>query len=291
VSEALQTVAQVLTQAKAAGLERLDAQQLLAHVLARPRAWLLAHDDAELSTQQAEAYRGLVQRRAAGEPFAYLVGEREFHGLTLKVSPAVLIPRPDTETLVDWALELLAGEFAALPAPRVIDLGTGSGAIALAVKHRHPSAQVTAIDASPQALAVAQHNAQTLGLSVQFAESNWWQALGDQSWHLALSNPPYIAGDDPHLDALRHEPREALTPGGNGFSAIDTLLAGAPAHLQEGGWLLIEHGHEQGGGVRERLVTAGFMEVCTRSDIEGRERCSGGRWCRRDTCFGGSPRP
>jgi release factor glutamine methyltransferase len=272
------TIAIALEAARGLGLERLDAQQLLAHLLQRSRSWLLAHDDEPLSAEQAAAYDALCRRRAGGEPFAYLVGEREFHGLVLQVSPAVLIPRPDTETLVDWALELLATDLtlAALPSPQVLDLGTGSGAIALAVKHRCVRARVQALDASAGALAVARANAERLQLDVSFTVSDWWSAIAAPV-HLALSNPPYIAGGDPHLAALQHEPLQALTPGGDGLGAIDRLTAGAIAHLHPGAWLLIEHGFDQGEAVRQRLLQAGLVDVSTRRDIEARERCSGGR--------------
>jgi release factor glutamine methyltransferase len=272
------TIATALAAARTLGLDRLDAQLLLAHLLQRPRSWVLAHDDDPLSAEQTTAYETLCRRRAAGEPLAYLVGEREFHGLVLRVSPAVLIPRPDTETLVDWALELLATDpaLATLPNPEVLDLGTGSGAIALAVKHRCGRARVQALDASPQALAVAQANAKRLQIDVGFLLSDWWSMV-TAPVHLALSNPPYIAGGDPHLAALRHEPQQALTPGGDGLGAIDRLAAGAHAGLHPGGWLLIEHGHDQGEAARQRLKQAGLVEVSTRRDIEARERCSGGR--------------
>lgn len=274
------TVGDALREAQALGVARLDAQQLLAHVTGRPRTWLLAHDDAPLAPEDAARHAQLLQRRAAGEPFAYLVGEREFHGLMLQVTPAVLVPRPDTETLVDWALSLLEppGPLACLPAPAVLDLGTGSGAIALALKHRSPRAEVCALDASTAALSVAQGNARRLTLDVRFMASDWWSAVPGHSVDLAVSNPPYIAADDPHLAALGHEPLAALTPGGNGLAAFDRLIEGAPPHLRPGAWLLLEHGHDQGPAVRQRLQRAGFAQVDTRLDIEGRERCSGGQW-------------
>ncbi|WP_157263510.1 peptide chain release factor N(5)-glutamine methyltransferase [Azohydromonas aeria] len=272
------TVRESLARARALGLDRLDAQLLLAHHLGRPRSWLLAHDDALLTAAQREAFDADAARRVDGMPISYLLGQREFHGLTLQVTPDVLDPRPDTETLVDWALELLSGALAALPAPQALDLGTGSGAIALAVKHGAPRVRMRALDASAAALAVAQGNAQRLGLEVEFSQSDWWQALTPPRLHLALSNPPYIDGDDPHLAALRHEPLQALTPGADGLQAIRRIVEGAPAHLEPGAWLLLEHGFEQGEAVRKVLRRHGFADVATRCDLAGLERCSGGRW-------------
>ena len=270
----VETVGQALAQARALGLDRLDAQLLLAHRLGRSRSWLLAHDDAPLAPPDAQACRQLFERRAAGEPLAYLVGEREFHGLGFAVSPAVLVPRPDTELLVDWALESLAGELAA---PRVLDLGTGSGAIAVTVAHRRPAATLTATDIDAAALAVARANAARHRVDVEFLQTGWWQGLAGRQFDLVLSNPPYIAGDDPHLPALRHEPVLALTPGGDGLDALRQIVAGAPAHLAAGGWLLLEHGHDQGAAVRSLLQAAGLVGVQTRRDLAGRERCTGGR--------------
>lgn len=267
------SVATLLARARALGVDRLDAQLLLAHRLGVSRAWLIAHEDATVS--DAPAAEAQLARRADGVPLAYLLGRREFHGLELLVTPAVLDPRPDTETLVDWALERLA------PMPhgaRVIDLGTGSGAIALAVKQSRPDVEMFATDASAEALAVACGNAQRLGLQVTFAQGDWWHAVPDLRFDLALSNPPYIAGDDPHLAALQHEPREALTPGGNGLGAIERIVADAPQHLRPGGWLLLEHGFDQQNAVQARLAASGFVELATRQDLAGRPRCSGGRW-------------
>ena len=271
------TVAAALAWARQQGLDRLDAQLLLVHLLEQGRTWLIAHDDAALPPATALAYRSACQRRAAGEPLAYIIGEREFHGLRLQVSPAVLVPRPDTELLVDWALALLPG----LPTatPRVLDLGTGSGAIALAVAHRHPAAQVSATDLSPAALAVAQANASRLGLRIATRAGRWWQAVAaDGHWDLVLSNPPYIAAGDPHLPALHHEPLLALTPGGDGLGALREIVAGAPRYLSPGGWLLLEHGWDQASAVAALLAQAGFVQISTRQDIEARPRCSGGCW-------------
>ena len=273
----LADVATALAWARHQGLDRLDAQLLLGHLLQQGRPWLIAHDDAGLSPGAALAYRSACQRRAAGEPLAYLVGEREFHGLLLRVTPDVLVPRPDTELLVDWALDLLPS--LATAGPRVLDLGTGSGAIALAVAHRHAAAQVTATDLRPAALAVAQGNAARLGLAIETCAGRWWQAVAPaRRWDLVLSNPPYIAGGDPHLPALRHEPLLALTPGGDGLDALREIIGGAPCRLCVGGWLLLEHGWDQAGAVAALLAQAGFADISTRTDIEARPRCTGGCW-------------
>ncbi len=270
------TVAQALAGARAAGLDRLDAHWLLGHLLQRDSAWLVAHGDHPLPADIARRHAGLVARRAAGEPLAYLVGQVGFHGLTLRVTPDVLVPRPDTETLVDWALDLLPGLGAARP--RVLDLGTGSGAIALAVKHRQAAAEVTATDLSPAALAIAQGNARALDLRLHWAQGAWWQALPAESrFDLVLSNPPYIAGADPHLPALQHEPLLALTPGGDGLDALRTIVAGAPHHLRPGGWLLLEHGWDQADAVAGLLRAAGFEAIGHRHDLGGQARCTGGR--------------
>ena len=273
------TVAQTLAAATTLGVDRLDASLLLGHQLQRGRALLIAHDDALLGAAEAQAFAAACQRRVAGEPLAYLIGEQEFHGLRLQVTPDVLVPRPDTETLVDWALDLLRAPGWHASAPRVLDLGTGSGAIGLAVAQRHPAAQVTATDLSPAALAVAAGNARRLGLVVAWAEGSWWAAVAPGArFDLLLSNPPYIAGNDPHLPALRHEPTLALTPGGDGLGALRQIIAGAPAHLAPGGWLLLEHGWDQAAAVAALLQAAGFEAIGTRHDIAGRPRCTGGRW-------------
>ena len=270
------TVDAALQAARGLGVDRLDAQVLLARLLDRPRSWLIAHGDAPLEAHVAAQLGPWLERRAEGVPLAYLLGEKEFHGLLLKVSPDVLVPRPDTETLVDWALELLQPP--GLPASaRVLDLGTGSGAIALALKHARPRADVTALDASPEALAVAQENARRLGLDVHLLVSRWWRALPGQRFHLAVSNPPYIAGDDGHLPALRHEPRLALTPEGDGLDAFRDIIAGSTGHLFPGGWLLLEHGHDQAGAVAALLGQHGFSSITTRHDLAGNTRCTGGR--------------
>ena len=267
------TVAGAMAEAKAAGVDRLDAQLLLVHLLAQPRTWLLAHDDALLDAAQRDAFRALVTRRADGEPVAYLVGEKAFHGLLLGVDKNVLVPRPDTEVLVDWAIERLSGT----TGDRVVDLGTGSGAIALAVKQACPNASVRATDISEAALAVADANARRLGLDIALQRSAWWRGLAGQRFDLVLSNPPYIAGDDPHLEALRHEPKLALTPGGDGLAALREVVAGAHAHMAPGAWLLLEHGCDQHQAVQTLLRAHGFVEIETRRDLGGRPRCTGAR--------------
>lgn len=266
-------VAQALALARAQGLTRLDAQLLLCRRLQQTRAWLLAHDDAALTPAVEQGFRADLAQRLDGVPLAYLSGEREFCGLRLMVTPAVLVPRPETETLVEWALATLAGG----ARPQVLDLGTGSGAIAIAVAHARADASVTATDADAEALAVARANAHALGVALEFLHGNWWQPLAGRCFDLVLSNPPYIAADDPHLPALRHEPQHALTPGGDGLDALRTLAAGAAAHLRPGGWVLLEHGFDQGEAVRRLLHGAGLVDVVTRQDLGARERCSGAR--------------
>lgn len=269
------TVTQALAAAQALGLDRLDAQLLLLLALGRPsheRAWLLAHDTDALTPTVQARFLALAQRRAAGEPLAYLSGVKEFYGLPLQVDARVLDPRPDTETLVDWALDCLRDR----AAPQVIDLGTGSGAIALAIKHTRPDAQVTAVDASADALAVAGANAQALKLAIELRPGHWLDGLTAR-YDLIVSNPPYIAEDDPHLPALQYEPRQALTAGRDGLDDIRAIVAQAPAHLRPGGWLLLEHGWDQAPAVRALLQGAGLAEVQSRPDLAGIERCSGGR--------------
>ncbi len=267
------TIAQALAAARRRGVDRLDAQLLLGQLLGRERAWLLAHDDEPLAAAAAAQFEALLARRAAGEPLAYLAGEREFHGLALAVDRRVLVPRPDTETLVDWALERL--DALALPAPRVLDLGTGSGAIALAVKQAHPAARVMATDASAEALEVARSNAQRLGLDIELCAGSWWQAVASRRFDLVLSNPPYVRSDDPHLAELSHEPRAALTPGPTGLEAFEAIAAGAHGHLAPGAWLLLEHGWDQAADLRLLLARHGLADPATRRDLAGHERCTG----------------
>jgi len=270
------TVAQALAAAQAAGLARLDAQWLLGHHLGRPRTWLLAHGDEPLPPTLAQGWPTLLARRQAGEPLAYLLGAAEFCGLALAVTPAVLIPRPETEGLVRWAVELLADA----PDGPLLDLGTGSGAVALALKATHPQRTVHASDASPAALAVAGHNASRLQLPLALHQGCWWQAVPGLRFALAVSNPPYVAPGDPHLADLAHEPLAALVPAddaGRGLADLQRLVTGASPHLQRGGWLLLEHGHDQGQAVRGLLAAQGFDAIETRADLAGMPRCSGGR--------------
>lgn len=272
---ALTTIAQALQHAREAGLERLDAQRIVGGALGRPHAWLLAHDTDALAAPDAQRIAALVARRAAGEPLAYLHGDQEFFGLNLRVTPEVLIPRPDTETLVHWALDVLPTERPC----RVADLGTGSGAIALAIASQRPLAEVTAVDLSDAALAVAQSNAQALGLTqVRFAPGSWLAPLAGQRFDLIVSNPPYIAEGDPHLPALRFEPISALTAGHDGLSDLRQIVAQAGGHIHGNGHLLLEHGHDQAEAVAQLLRDAGFTDVSTRFDLGGQTRCTGGRW-------------
>ena len=269
-------LADSLRRAQTLGLDRLDAQLLHLLALGRPlheRAWLLAHDTDTLDEAALEKLAPLLQRRAAGEPLAYITGTKEFFGLPLQVDPRVLDPRPDTETLVEWALEHLPVD----AARDVIDLGTGSGAIALALQHQRPHARVSAVDASTDALAVAQANAQQLKLPVRFIHSHWLRGVQGH-FDVIVSNPPYIAADDPHLAALKHEPLQALASGADGLRDIRTLIEQAPMHLKPGGWLLLEHGYDQAEAVRALLRQAGWQNVQSRQDLAGIERCTGGQY-------------
>lgn len=275
------TLAESLRRAQAQGLERIDAQLLHLFALGRPlhdRAWLIAHDSEELDAAVLRRLEALVQRRTDGEPLSYITGHKEFFGLPLLIDARVLDPRPDTETLVEWALELIPpthrAESIGTQFPRVLDLGTGSGAIALALQHERPQARVTAVDASAEALIVAQANAERLRLPVRFIQSHWLREV-EGSFDLIVSNPPYIRADDPHLAALTHEPLQALTSGLDGLDDIRAIVEQAPAHLKPGGWLLLEHGHDQAEAVRALLAQTGWQNVRSRQDLAGIERCTG----------------
>ena len=248
---------------------------MLSRLLGRPRTWLIAHDDTPLAPDQLAHWRDWLARRLDGEPLAYLLGEKEFAGLMLEVDADVLVPRPDTEIVVDWADALLRQRAAA--GGSLLDLGTGSGAIAVAIKSRHPGLEVVASDRSAAALGVARANALRHALVIEFVSSSWWDALDDRRFDLVVSNPPYIAADDVALADLRHEPIGALTPGGDGLGALAEIVAGAMAHLRPNGWLLLEHGFAQGASVRSMLAAAGFSMVETRRDLAGLERVSGAR--------------
>jgi release factor glutamine methyltransferase len=297
------TVASALAAARTK-LPANEARLLLGHVTARPAAWLMAHDDEVLDEDAMLHFASLVARRKGGEPVAYLLGYREFYGREFAVSPAVLIPRPETELLVDRALAHkvmrsgihadgagAAATGAALSttirttirtttrAPRILDLGTGSGCIAITLALEIPSAQVCAVDASEAALLVAGKNAERLGASVRLLQSDWFGSLSGESFDLILANPPYIAERDPHLgvEDLRYEPRPALASGADGLDAIRRIVADAPAHLLAGGQLWLEHGYDQAVAVRELLAEAGLHDIEQHRDVAGIVRVSGGR--------------
>ena len=257
-------------------IEPGEAEWLLSHVLGKSCSWLYAHGDEALDTATVRRFDDLLARRLAGEPVAYLIGRRGFWRFDLQVTPATLIPRPETELLVEWALDRMPRDRPL----RVADLGTGSGAIALALAYERPNAQVVATDASADALAVARGNADSLALGhVEFRHGDWFAPLRGECFDLIASNPPYIAEIDAHLDQgdLRFEPRAALASGADGLDAIRVIARDAPGHLLAGGWLLIEHGWEQGADVRALLHDAGLIEVETARDLEQRDRISLGR--------------
>lgn len=254
---------------------RIEVQMLLQQVLGVNRAYLLAHPERVLGEEQQASYRKLLQRRLAGEPLAYILGEREFFGLSFRVTPATLIPRPDTELLLELALQRLPQR------GRVLDLGTGSGAIALSIAHSRPDAAVTAVDASADALEVARENARRLNIgTARFVHSDWFSALSNERFDLIVSNPPYIEDADAHLQQgdLRFEPRSALASGADGLDDIRRIVAGAKAHLNPGGWLLFEHGYDQAARARELLEASGYAEVFSARDLSGIERVSVGRY-------------
>lgn len=282
------TVAAALAAARTK-LPASEARLLLGHVLSRPAAWLIAHDDDVVAEDALLGFASLVARRAHGEPVAYLVGYREFFGREFEVSPAVLIPRPETELLVDIAIKSIVGAGDAAPAAagagerrvgsRILDLGTGSGCIAITLALELPQAQVTAVDASVVALDLARRNAERLGARLRLLQSDWFAAVAGECFDLIIANPPYIAAADPHLAAgdLRHEPPTALCSGADGLEDIRRIIGAAPAHLTPGGQLWLEHGYDQGEAVRVLFASAGFAAIEQHRDLSGTVRVSGGR--------------
>ena len=257
-------------------LDPLENRILLCEATGLTRVQLITQGDRALTPDEASRLDDLVARRLRGEPIAYIVNRREFFGLAFRVGPAVLIPRPDTELIVELSLERLPDN-----APRLLDMGTGSGAIAVAVAHTRPDADVTALDVSPDALAVAQANAAANGARVRFLESSWFDALAAaETFDVIASNPPYIAAGDEHLvqGDLRFEPVGALTDHADGLSALRIIIQGSARHLAPGGWLLLEHGYDQAAAVRALLADAGFTDVQSWRDLAGIERVSGGRF-------------
>lgn len=265
-------------------LPRAEARRLLASLTGQPLTWFMAHGDDPAGPDIATRFQTLAERRRAGEPLAYLLGQQEFYGRPFTVSPAVLIPRADTETLVETALEqllLLRQQRRTVPLS-LLELGTGSGIIAITLALEAPDTDVHAVERSPEALTVAQQNAKTLGADrIHWHPGSWWQALASpRRFDLIVSNPPYIAANDHHLQQgdLRFEPPQALAAGPDGLDDLRIIIGGAPAHLNPGGWLLLEHGYDQEAPVQALLRDAGFADVFTRRDLAGQPRVSGGRW-------------
>ena len=267
---------------KQSPLARREAEMIIERVLGIARVTVIAHSDRVMDAAQHQQALLMIERRAGGEPMAYILGTREFYGLDFIVTPAVLIPRPETELLVEQALARLSS----LPAPqgpRMLDLGTGSGAIAISVARHSPATSIAAVDISGAALAVARQNATVLGARIRFMESDWFSALIGETFDLIVSNPPYVAAGDKHLAEgdLRFEPLSALTdgaPGENGLACIRRIIAEAPPHLKNGGWLLFEHGYDQATACAQLLAARGFRDLCSFSDLAGTARVAGGRW-------------
>jgi release factor glutamine methyltransferase len=257
-------------------IERSETRILLAHVLGLARSDLILHSDRALRSDESRRFDALVARRAAGEPVAYIIGEREFYGLALRVTPGVLIPRPETEHLVEHALERLPASAKAA----VLDLGTGSGALAVALGHERARLEIVATDVSDAALGVAAENAARHGVAIEFLRSDWFAALGSRRFRMIVTNPPYVAADDPHLHQgdLRFEPPLALVGGRDGLACLRAIVAGARAHLEPGGWLLLEHGFDQGPACLELLRAAGYDETSDHADLAGQPRVGMGRW-------------
>jgi release factor glutamine methyltransferase len=257
-------------------IDALDARVLLCHATGRDPAYLIAHPEATLRINELASYQALVERRAQGEPVAYITGEREFYGRSFQITPAVLIPRPETELLVDLALERIPAD----GATRALDLGTGSGCVAISLASERSQSKILALDQSVEALTVARRNAVAAHVgNVAFLQSDWFAALRRELFGVIVANPPYVATDDPHLGAgdLRFEPRAALDGGSDGLVAIRRIVVEAKEHLEPGGWLLFEHGHDQGERVRWLLHAEGYGEIFTAPDLAERDRVSAGR--------------
>lgn len=267
------TLFEALTVARQS-VDRLDARLLLQYATGCSHADLLARPETPVSAPASAQFAEWVARRAAGEPLAYLVGEAEFRGRRFQVSPAVLIPRPETEVLIERALECLHG----LEAPRVLDLGTGSGIVAISLALECPAAELVAVDVSAPAIVVARNNAGRLGAPVDFRLGSWFEPVAGEKFDLIVSNPPYIAAGDPHLElnGLPFEPKGALTDGADGLSCLRHIIAAAPAFLSHKGYLFCEHGYDQAEGIREILLSHAYVEVATRHDLSGINRVSGG---------------
>lgn len=270
--------ARALSASADAGEAKREAQVLLGHSLGVTRAWLTAHRDDSADSGIATRFRMLLKQRTVGQPVAYLTGRREFYGREFRVTPDVLIPRPDTETLVEAAL----GKLALKSRAEVLDLGTGSGCIAVTLSLERPLARVAAVDISQSALRVARENAEALGARIEFLQGAWFAALGERQFDLILSNPPYIAADDPHLQRgdLRFEPAMAFAAGKDGLDEIRRIVRAAPGYLKPGGWLLFEHGHDQAEACRDLLHSAGFGKLVSLADLAGIPRVAGGRLVR-----------
>lgn len=270
-----ETIAQALATA-CRSIDPADARLLLEYVLHVNHAFLLTHPEQLLTGQQSATFSQLIQERAKGLPVAYLIGERPFYDLTFQVTNAVLIPRPETELLAEWALQLIPAD----RSRRILDLGTGSGAIAITIAKHRPQSHVVAVDLSADAIAVAQRNAEALGVThLQLIAGNWFDELSREKFDLIVSNPPYVAEHDPHLQQgdLRFEPKMALSAGDDGLACIDHIIAAAPGHLATDGWLLLEHGYDQVQACRELLQQAGFNNICSKPDLAGIMRVSGGQ--------------
>lgn len=285
IAQTLQSASQRLQSQQVSDSPKLDAELLLCHCLKKNRTFLFTWPEKRLQPKQQACFEALLKQRLRGHPVAHLIGQREFWGLNLKVTADTLIPRPDTEILVETALEKLPKKnssdlFEIEQACQILDLGTGSGAIALALKHERPDCQVTAVDLSPAALQVAQQNAQTLRLEINFKPSCWFSELSEsQPYDLIVSNPPYIEDEDEHLQQgdVRFEPLSALTSGKDGLNDLKTIIQQACPFLKSGGWLIVEHGYNQASAIQTLFKTFGYVNVCSRQDYAGHDRITLGQ--------------